>query len=148
RSRSANLARDVAITARLAERDRQQGCPDAPLERGALEVERHVEGLQLPREIASQLPFRFYENGIRRIFDQRLKPNALRIIVLPKDRGEALLARHQLEPADRGGDALVCVGHVSLLRSRTGSWRPPPSTRLSSHAAPPRSPESRSRSGR
>src|SRR5258708_3389348 len=52
----ADLARDLTIAAGLAKWDCQQGCPNALLKFGALDVERNVESLQVSREVSSQLP--------------------------------------------------------------------------------------------
>ena len=51
----ANLSRDLAVAAGFTERDRQQRLPDALLEVGALEIQRHREFLQFATEIGFQL---------------------------------------------------------------------------------------------
>src|ERR1700681_2288959 len=57
RGRPADLARDLAVAAGLAERDREQRRPDALLECGAVEIERNGERPALAGEIGGELPF-------------------------------------------------------------------------------------------
>src|SRR5204863_592062 len=55
RRRQAELARDLAIAPRRAGLDAQERLPDVALECRALEVERHVEGIDLTVEVGAKL---------------------------------------------------------------------------------------------
>ena len=95
------LPRNLTVTAGLAERDREQRLPDALLEIGAFEVERHSECCQFARKVCGQLALRLDENGIARILLQGAKAYPLGVVVLPEDGCQTRVARDQLQLPDR-----------------------------------------------
>ena len=105
----ADLARDLAIAAGLAERNRQQRGPHALLEIGAVEIERHRELLQPACEIGVQLFLRLVQEPVVRTALQRAEPHPPRIVVFPQHRGQTLVAGDQLQLAIRRGDRFVDV---------------------------------------
>ena len=53
--------------------------------------------LEFAREVIVELAFRFEKHRMIFVFHQRCEPDAFRIVVLPQDRGQAPLARHQFQ---------------------------------------------------
>ena len=96
----AQLLREIAVRARLAVRDREQRVPNRLLERSAREVEVERKRAALAREVFVELSARSHEDRRRCVLPHLAEHHARRIVVLPQNRREPVIASDEHERAD------------------------------------------------
>ncbi len=103
RRRKAELARDLAVAARRAGLDAQQRLPDVALECRALQVERHVEGIDLAVEVGAQLARRRRQQRIVAALG-RVDRVGMVFLLLEPGAGQAGLGAREQHRAERRVD--------------------------------------------
>jgi hypothetical protein len=92
---------DLAVAARLTERNFSQSLPDFILEFRPHRIELDGKRLALAGEIFPKLTFGFQEDVMILVLNQRTQTHPFRIVIFPKDGAQSFLRSHQLQNTDR-----------------------------------------------
>ena len=110
--------RDLSVGSRLAERDRQQRVPHLALKRRAGDDPASTRTPSAGRRSIPRAGARSRRStGWPVVLRLDVQPHPARAVVLPQDRGEAVVGRNQLQPSDRRVHHLVDVTLLRVPRS-------------------------------
>jgi hypothetical protein len=116
RPRTADLLRDLGVTSRFAEWDRQERVPDIALKPRPRKLQRQRKYRPRAGEILLELARGLDEHRMIGVLRDDVQRHAPRSIVFPQDRGQPFARRHQRKRSDRSAQKFVdvvlrCVGH-------------------------------------
>ena len=124
-ARVADLLGNLAIAARFAKRNGQQGLPHLFLKVRPGEIQFQVEAVSCAGEVFLQLLSRAHQDRVVRRLTHRPEPYAIRFVVFPEDGRQSRTVRNQLQLADRrrhGGEGVTHAGGLRKQVSRRQAY--------------------------